>query len=585
MPLAQAKHSGCRIFPKDSLAARVSAKLEEGDFRGAVRLASSDATLAPMDNSTFAALQEKHPPSHPDSIFPPLQEDFLSNSISASDEDIIKAIRSFPNGSAGGPDGLRPQHLKDMIDSSAEGGRQVLLPALTSFVELVLAGRTPSSITPYLFGANLTALQKSDGGVRPIAVGNTLRRLVSKVAGSKIMGEMGMLLSPQQLGYGVKGGGEAAVHAAKLYLRDLDHTKNAFNSIRRDKMLKAVQELAPSLFHFVYSAYSSPSTLFWADKTLQSAEGVQQGDPLGPLLFCLTIHELVSQLKSELRMFYLDDGTLGDSMEDLKHDVEVVVGGGAEIGLQLNTKKTEIICPNPDPLISLPSLSGSRVVNPMKATLLGSPIGSVLSISDTLIDKADLLRRLGDRLQDLSAHDALLLLKHSFALPKLLYCLRTAPCFLSPVIQEYDELLKSIVSGITNVHFGEACPSWIQASLPVKLGGLGIRSAVHLAPSAYLASTSASADLVQCIVPPHVHDIPLPHRVEAETLWSEGHDQPPAQGVSQKHQKTWDNIKASAVVDTLLENAPDSFTCIFCQRVWSVVECPTDIIPGSSHGQ
>ena len=113
------KHSGCRVFPKDSLAARVSAKLEEGDFRGAVRLASSDATLAPIDNSTFAALQEKHFPSHPDSIFPPLQEDFLSNSISASDEDIIKAIRSFPNGSAGGPDGLRPQHLKDMIDSSA----------------------------------------------------------------------------------------------------------------------------------------------------------------------------------------------------------------------------------------------------------------------------------------------------------------------------------------------------------------------------------------------------------------------------------------------------------------------------------
>ena len=68
-----------------------------------------------------------------------------------------------------------------------------------------MAGRTPSSITPYFFGANLTALQKSDGGVRPIAVGNTLRRLVSKVAGSKIMGEMGMLLSPQQLGYGMEG--------------------------------------------------------------------------------------------------------------------------------------------------------------------------------------------------------------------------------------------------------------------------------------------------------------------------------------------------------------------------------------------
>ena len=287
-------------------------------------------------------------------------------------------------------------------------------------------------------------------------------------------------------------------------------------------------------------------------------------------------------------MFYLDDGTIGGSLEDLEHDVEVLVGGGAEIGLQLNTKKSEIVCPNTDLLFSLPSLLGSRVVDPTKATLLGSPIGSVLSISDTLIGKTDLLRRLGDRLQDLSAHDALLLLKHSFALPKLLYYLRTAPCFLSPVIQEYDELLKSIVSGITNVHFGEVCPSWIQASLPVKLGGLGIKSAVHLAPCAYLASTSASADLVQCILPPPVCDIPLPHREEAETRWSEGHDQPPPEGVAQKYQKSW-NIKASAVANTLLENVPDSGArarlLASSVRVWSVVECLSDINSGPSHGR
>ena len=60
-------------------------------------------------------------------------------------------------------------------------------------------------------------------------------------------------------------------------------------------MLEAVQDLALDLFPFVHSAYSSPSSLFWSDKILLSAEGVQQGDPLGPLLFCLTIHPLYSQ--------------------------------------------------------------------------------------------------------------------------------------------------------------------------------------------------------------------------------------------------------------------------------------------------
>jgi hypothetical protein len=77
------------------------------------------------------------------------------------------------------------------------------------------------------------------------------------------------------------------------------------------------------------------------------------------------------------------------------------------------------------------SLLGARVVDPMKATLLGSPIWDLSCISNTLSAKTNLLRMMGDRLQLLSAHDAILLLRHSFALPKLLYCLRISPCFLS----------------------------------------------------------------------------------------------------------------------------------------------------------
>lgn len=50
--------------------------------------------------------------------------------------------------------------------------------------------------------------------------------------------------------------------------------KNAFNSVRRDKMLKAVQELTPDIYPLVYPAYSFSSSLRWGDKIIQSAEGV-----------------------------------------------------------------------------------------------------------------------------------------------------------------------------------------------------------------------------------------------------------------------------------------------------------------------
>ena len=123
---------------------------------------------------------------------------------------------------------------------------------------------------------------------------------------------------------------------------------------------------------------------------------------------------------------------------------------GAKIGLHLNKVKSEIICASPeisDPIASC--LPGAKIVDPSKATLLGSPIGDMSSVSDALTSKVKQLKKMGERLQLLSARDAILFLRHSFSLPKLLYNLRTAPCFPSPVLQVYDDLLKSTLRGTT----------------------------------------------------------------------------------------------------------------------------------------
>ena len=133
-----------------------------------------------------------------------------------------------------------------------------------------MEGCLPLYIGPYFFGATLFALDKNDGGVRPIAVGCILRRLAAKVAVNKVLVEMADLLAPDQLGFGVSGSAEAAVRSGRLYLHNLDPHQallklefmNVFNSVRRDKLLAAVQDLAPDLFPFVHSSYSSPSSLF-----------------------------------------------------------------------------------------------------------------------------------------------------------------------------------------------------------------------------------------------------------------------------------------------------------------------------------
>jgi len=45
---------------------------------------------------------------------------------------------------------------------------------------------------------------------------------------------------------------------------------------------------------------------------------------------------------------------------------------------------------------------------------------------------------------------------------------------------------------------------WLQASLPVGDGGLGIQSAENLAPSAYLASAASTLLLQQSILPDNI---------------------------------------------------------------------------------
>ena len=124
----------------------------------------------------------------------------------------MAAIWSFPNGSAGGPDKLRPQHLKDL----AQG---VEIPEESPFLRatLVLHSGIPAEIRHFFFGASLVALRKKSGGVRPTAVGYTLHRLVVKVESRKVRDEMTLLLSPRQLGYGMVGGAEAAAHAARSF--------------------------------------------------------------------------------------------------------------------------------------------------------------------------------------------------------------------------------------------------------------------------------------------------------------------------------------------------------------------------------
>jgi len=166
-----------RQLTKEMIAKIASTKLEDGDIRGCIRLLSSDDSIVSPDLDTFNKLVLLHPMQNEDRRPPPCT---TVPALQTSPTSVRAAITSFPNGSAGGPDGLRPQHIKDLVTKLDSNGP--LLEKITDFVNIVLEGKTPKRVRPILFGGSLTALRKVGGGLRPIAVGYFWRRLVRKVA-------------------------------------------------------------------------------------------------------------------------------------------------------------------------------------------------------------------------------------------------------------------------------------------------------------------------------------------------------------------------------------------------------------------
>ena len=204
----------------------------------------------------------------------------------------------------------------------------------------------------------------------------------------------------------------------------------------------------------------------FGDEIIESAEGVQQGDPLGPLLFALTIHTLVGSLQSPLNCWFLDDGTLGGDPETVLADFARVGTMGINLGLQLNIGKCEVAAHNFDIAEDSP-LIRCRIIDFPDLMLLGAPLGCEAEVR-CVEAMTDTLRRFSKRLKLIQPHQAFFLLKNSMSLPRLSYVLRTSNLIGQGGLLVYDDVLRSTLEDLLNVRLDDV--QWHQATLPVKHG-------------------------------------------------------------------------------------------------------------------
>ena len=521
----------------DSLPADVverAIKLAKLGFLARAASALAAAQTATPSEETAAAMRAKHPQADAPLVSPAVLAQAAAQDVPVfSERSVLRCLRSFKLGSASGLSGLTMDHLISI--ATASGVDRTALPSL---LNRFAKGQLPPEAAPFFCGARLVALVKTDGDYRPIAIGDALRRLTARLLLQCCKKEVATFLaSAQQVGVGVSGGLDSVVHTARrvshawhdsgvrgrAFLK-LDF-KNAFNQLARDQMIDRCATVAPVMLPFVLLNYMIATVLLFGSFIIWSMVGAQQGDPLGPPLYAIAFAFLwfavVKRVSSELMAgdvpfgpqpaplpsnipipvplefaaWYLDDGSLADTLPTLRRFYNALLELGPAYGVILNARKCEIICRDEDrsdAALLFPEIPSHKYHSFLDWSLLGSPMGDPEAFSKAVVDRA-IRKTKVIAATAVHPHVAMVLLVFCGSSCLVVHLMRS--CGSSMHLARFDSAVEAAAAHIA----GFRSPF---LALPQREGGAGLRSSRLHADAALVASATASSSNAPLFVPP-----------------------------------------------------------------------------------
>ena len=493
-----------------------------GKVKAAIRWATErtrGVVLSPSDllddsstTTVMDILRQKHPPPSSDFVsllkcdpLPQLED------VEITGSHILCSARRIQGGA--GPGGCDSCHWRDvLLRYGAHSAR--LRDAVAA-----LSRRLANTIFPWndiraLVSNRLIALDKCPG-VRPIGIGETLRRIIGKAICSATRGDIESLCGADQLCGGVKSGIEGAIHAMnEMYSQNctsddlgilLVDASNAFNSLDRAALLWNARILWPRCSRFLFNTYSGWAALVvhGSEEFLYSREGVTQGDPLSMFLYAVGTMPLIRLLKNPslwTQIWYADDASACGKLSHIRRWFDLLLEVGPGFGYYPNPRKCSIVVGSTS-RSAAEHLFGSLGVEVVcDHRFLGGFLGGASARDAFVLAKVD------QWVSDIHHLSHMAESQPQAAYAALTKSLQREWIFLQRVVPMcctlFANLETTLLSSFFPAMFGCEISSLEQRmfSLPVRFGGLGVDLPVTSADSMYAASRHATGILMDAII-------------------------------------------------------------------------------------
>ena len=319
---------------------------------------------------------------------------------------VRKACMKTRGGS--GPSGMDADGWRHILLSKNFGDApNDLCKAIASVIKKLCTEKLRSNNIEALLASRLIPLDKHPG-LRPIGVGEVLRRITGKVVVSVLRKDVIASVGSLQVCVGHDAGCEADVHTMHSIF-DEENTEavllidagNAFNAINRKVLLHNVRIVCPEIATYVYNCYATSARLFiFGGSELKSEAGTTQGDTIAMAVYALStiplllmVLEITAQFpdNSVKMVGYADDFTAGGTVTSIKKCWDTLCKLGPRFGYHPKPSKTWLIVKNESKEKADKVFEGTGVkITTTGMRHLGAVIGSITYKGEYMNEKINI---------------------------------------------------------------------------------------------------------------------------------------------------------------------------------------------------